>query len=180
MAKTISGFPTLCPVLCCTVATERRPAPQWGGATPCVILDSAVRFNRKDRKEHKDRFFQQNKHHWIAHLLGEAPTVGASMNSLSVIFAFFAVQLRFLGLFADTRRAPQVGAPTGMLAHLGALTSTDGESESAAGSPAWENAHPRNPWFINLSLRLRLCRAGHSAPNGFVQGQNFTRAWSPR
>ena len=87
---------------------------------------------------------------------------------------------RRLALFSDTRRAPQVGAPTGMLAHLDALTSTDGESESAAGSPAWENAHPRNPWFINLSLRLRRCRAGHSAPNGFVQGQNFTRAWSPR
>ena len=60
-----------------------------------ISLDSAVRFNRKDRKEHKERFFQQNEHHWIAHLLGEAPNVRASMNSLSVIFAFFAVQLRF-------------------------------------------------------------------------------------
>jgi len=34
---------------------------------------------------------------------------------------------RCLVLFADTRRAPQVGAPTGMLAHLDALISTDGE-----------------------------------------------------
>ena len=68
--------------------------------TPDMILDSAVRFNRKDRKEHKERFFQQNEHHWIAHLLGEAPNVRASMNSRSVIFAFFAVQLRFLERFA--------------------------------------------------------------------------------
>jgi len=52
-----------------------------------VILDSAARLNRKDRKdrkEHKDTFFQQKEHHWIAHLLGEAPNVSASMNSLSV------------------------------------------------------------------------------------------------
>jgi len=57
-----------------------------------VILDSAARLNRKDRKEHKDTFFQQKEHHWIAHLLGEAPNVSASMNSLSVIFAQLSLQ----------------------------------------------------------------------------------------
>ena len=62
----------------------------WGGPLGSAIdLDSAVRPNRKD---HKERFSQRNEHHWIAHLLGAAPNVGASVNSRSVIFAQLSLQ----------------------------------------------------------------------------------------
>ncbi len=91
------GVPTgNCRAGIASAAVSETPGSGWEWARPRpqarFILDSAVRLNRK---EHKERFFHHNEHHRIAHLPGEAPNDRASMNSLSVIYAFFAVQLRF-------------------------------------------------------------------------------------